>query len=490
MLKTVGFVRTSFILPCAPGPGSCASFRPRAVVPPSSLASLFTRHMSSEEEFDSGPADRLKGFEKPTVWQEFTPLAAQVKAVNLGQGFPDWPTPSFCKSAAINAIESNLNQYCRSGGLPALTSALAHHYSPLFERELNAEKEVTVSVGVSEGLFAAIHSLVNPGDEVILIEPAFDIYAAQIQMAGGTCVHVPLRPPSSSISFSPSSSTSWHLDWGELSAAFSPRTRLLLLNTPQNPTGKVFTREELEKISSLVQAHPRALVLSDEVYENITFDEHQHTRLATLPGMWERTLTLSSAGKTFSVTGWKIGWLIGPERLIGGVMCCNQWVQFSVATPLQAAVAEMLTKAKEPYEGFPSYYAWLKEEYSRKRSLLIDALTTAGLKPFVPEGGFFIVADTSNITVPSSYLWETTPASPSPMSRDWAFCRFMTLEAGVAAIPPSAFYKEGHKKLAENHARFAFCKADESILEAKTRFGRWKKEGEREREDDGGDGKA
>ncbi|TFJ84129.1 hypothetical protein NSK_004602 [Nannochloropsis salina CCMP1776] len=421
----------------------------------------------SSEDFDFGPADRLKGFEKPTVWQEFTPLAAQMQAVNLGQGFPDWPTPDFCKTAAVRAIEDNQNQYCRSAGLPDLASALATHYSPLFGRSLDPDTEVTVSVGVSEGLFAAIHSLVNPGDEVILIEPAFDIYAAQVKMAGGTCVYVPLRPPS------PSSST-WSLDWGEVAAAFTPRTRLLLLNTPQNPTGKVFARSELQKLADLVRAHPRALVLSDEVYENLTYPGHEHVRLATLPGMWERTLTLSSAGKTFCVTGWKIGWLLGPTHLIRGVMCCNQYVQFSVATPLQAAVAEMLLQAQKPYMEFPSYYAWLRDEYMRKRTLLVDALRTAGLEPIVPEGGFFIIADTSNIQVPPRYLGESTPASPNPMSRDWAFCRYLTLEAGVAAIPPSAFYKEEHKHLAKNHARFAFCKADSSIVEAKARFLRWR----------------
>ena len=294
---------------------------------------------------------------------------------------------------------------------------------------------MTVGVGATETLYAAMQALLDPGDEAVLITPAFDIYAAQVQMAGGVPVCVPLRlraPPGGG-------APTWQLDPAELRAALSPRTRVLLLNNPQNPTGKILGRAELEGIAALLADFPSVVVVSDEVYEHIVFGGAEFPRLATLPGMWERTLTVSSSGKTFSCTGWKVGWAVGPEALVRGLVLTNQWVQFSVCTPAQKAIADALGAAAAPYEGHASYYAYLTARYTAKRAQLMAGLAAAGLNPTLPDGGFFIIADTSNIAFPERYMALSTKAAPV-MKRDWAFCRFLVEEIKVAAIPPSAFF--------------------------------------------------
>lgn len=410
-------------------------------------------------------ASRLDTFGAQTVWQEFTPLAKETGAVNCGQGFPDWPSPAFVKDALIRAVSEDFNQYARSAGQADLCKEISARYSPLLGRPLDWEREVTIGVGSSECLFACMQSVVNPGDEVVLISPAFDIYSAQVVMAGGTCVYVPLRLVDVA-----GGAQAWRLDMEELRAALSPRTRVLLLNSPQNPTGAMFTRDELCAIARVLDAFPRVVVVSDEVYENMYYAGHSHERMATVPGMWERTLTVSSAGKTFSVTGWKIGWVIGPAPLVKGIILTNQWVQFSVSTPAQQAIAYAFQRAALPYEGYDTYYDWLRAQYTRKRDILMRALLSAGLKPILPDGGFFIIADTSEVRVPDSYMAQTSAACGPIMRRDWALAKFLTLEIGVACIPPSAFYEEKDKHLAHNIVRFAFCKEDASLYEAGRRL--------------------
>ena len=302
-----------------------------------------------------------------------------------------------------------------------------------------------MGVGATETLYAAMQALLDPGDEAVLITPAFDIYAAQVQMAGGVPVSVPLRlqpPPAGG-----GGSATWQLDLAELRAALSPRTRVLLLNNPQNPTGKVLGRAELEGIAALLADFPACVVVSDEVYEHIMFDGAVLPRVATLPGMWERTLTVSSSGKTFSCTGWKVGWAVGPEALVRGLVLTNQWVQFSVSTPSQKAIADALAAAEAPYEGSASYYAHLTARYTAKRAQLMAGLAAAGLNPALPDGGYFIIADTSNIAFPERYMALSTKAAPV-MRRDWAFCRFLIEEIKVAAIPPSAFFDGACKRAA------------------------------------------
>ena len=393
-------------------------------------------------------AQRVRAF-GATVFAEFTALANASGAVNLGQGFPNFPAPDFVKEAARAAIAADLNQYARSAGHPRLVHALAQVYSPLFGRTLDPMQEIVVTVGATEGIFATVQALVNPGDEVILIEPFYDSYPAAVIMAGGTPVYVPLRGPANS-----RSAAEWVLDMDELAAAVTPRTRLIMLNTPLNPLGKVYSRRELESLATFVQAH-NLTVLSDEVYEWMVYPPAGHVRIATLPGMWERTVTLGSAGKTFSVTGWKIGWAIAPPRLAHAVLMAHQWIPFAVSTPLQEAVAVALEQAGER-----GYFAWLGAMYQAKRDRLLTVLDTAGLTPIVPDGSYFIIVDTTSLDVPV----------PAGTRRDVAVCRWLTGEIGVAAIPPSPFYSGPHQHLTDRMARFTFCKTDDMLEEAARRL--------------------
>lgn len=394
------------------------------------------------------PAQRVAGF-GATVFAEFSALALQVGAVNLGQGFPNFAAPDFIKQAAQRAIAADLNQYARSAGHLPLVNQLVALYSPLFGRELDAQREIVVTTGATEGIFATIQALVDPGDEVLLIEPFYDSYPAAVVMAGGVPVYVPLRAPEGA-----TSATQWTLDLDELRAALSSRTKLLILNTPSNPVGKVFTRAELEAIAALVQEF-NLLVLSDEVYEWMVYAGAEHLRFATLPGMAERTVTLGSAGKTFSVTGWKVGWAIAPPPLAHALLMAHQWIPFAVATPLQQAVADAFAAA--PAEG---YFAWLVQMYSAKRDRLMHALAAAGLPPQQPDGSYFILVDTNALPV----------NVPEGVRRDVAVCRWLTAKVGVAAIPPSPFYSPPHHHLTDSLARFTFCKTDEMLDEAARRL--------------------
>ena len=389
------------------------------------------------------PAQRVQSF-GATVFAEFTALALEHDAVNLGQGFPDFPAPAFVVEAARAAVAAGHNQYARSAGHPRLVKALSAVYSPLFGRELDPMREIVITTGATEAIFAAIQALVDPGEEVILIEPFYDSYPAAVIMAGGKPVYVPLRPRTGA-----SSAQDWRLDLEELEQAITPRSRLLVLNTPHNPVGKVFARQELESIAALVQEHG-LLVLSDEVYEWMTYDDAAHVRLATLPGMWERTVTVGSAGKTFSVTGWKIGWAIAPPKLAHAVLMAHQWIPFAVTTPLQEAVGAAFEQA----DGL-GYFTDLRTMYQSKRDKLAGVLADVGLTPVTPLGSYFILVDTSHLDAPAS--------TDDP--RDVQVCRWLTRETGVAAIPPSAFYSPQHKHLAKDVARFCFCKTD-AVLDA------------------------
>lgn len=393
-------------------------------------------------------AARVRGF-GATVFAEFTALANATGAVNLGQGFPNFAAPDFVKAAAQQAIAADLNQYARSAGHPRLVQALAQVYSPLFGRTLDPMTEIVVTVGATEGIFATVQALVDPGDEVILIEPFYDSYPAAVTMAGGVPVYVPLRAPADS-----RSAAEWTLDLAELTAAITPRTKLLILNTPSNPLGKVFSRAELSALAELV-CRFNLTVLSDEVYEWMVYPPAEHVRIATLPGMWERTVTLGSAGKSFSVTGWKIGWALAPRPLAHAVLMAHQWIPFAVSTPMQEAIAVALEESEAR-----AYFAWLSEMYQAKRDRLLTVLSEVGLPPMTPDGSYFIIVETSALAV---------PVAPGER-RDIAVCRWLTQEIGVAAIPPSPFYSAPHQHLTDNLARFTFCKTDEMLDEAARRL--------------------
>jgi N-succinyldiaminopimelate aminotransferase len=379
------------------------------------------------------PAHRVASF-GTTIFSEFTRLAAEHGAINLGQGFPDFDGPEVVKAAAIAAIRAGDNQYAVSSGQPELRRAIAEHVRRFYGQAYDPDTEVTVVSGATEGLFSTLQGLVDPGDEVIVFEPFYDGYVPDTLMAGGVPRFVPLRPPD------------WSFDPAELAAAFNARTRLIIVNTPHNPTGKVYGEAELGLIAELCQKW-NVLALSDEVYEHIVFDGAKHVRLAQWPGMAERTVTISSQGKTFSFTGWKVGWVLAPPDLTLAVRRAHQWVTFASVTPMQAAAAVALGLDEE-------YYRSLITEYQVKRDFLANALREAGMRVSLPQGTYFIMAD----------------FSPLGYDDDVTFCRWLTTQVGVAAIPPSAFYSDEHKYLANNWARFAFCKKMETLEQAAERL--------------------
>ena len=391
-------------------------------------------------------ARRVAGF-GTTIFTEMSGLAVQHGAVNLGQGFPDFAGPEFVKRAAADAIAADLNQYAPMPGLPRLRQAVAAQWQREHGRAVDWQAEVTVTSGATEALCDAALALLDPGDKAIVFEPAYDAYVPDITMAGATPIPVRLRPPTtdqgatSGVESSADSSSlvggpwsSWHFDLDELRAAFARRPKVVFVNTPHNPTGKVFTRAELELIAALCQEYD-VLAIVDEVYDRLTYDGAEHVALATLPGMWERTLTLNSVGKTFSVTGWKIGWSVGPAALNAAMRASHQWVTFATATPLQAATAAAIEQAASN-----GYYDQLREEYGERRALLRQILEAAGLPTLTAEGSYFISADIAALGY----------------ADDRAFCRFLTTDIGVAAIPTSAFYMDpgGAAPL----ARFCFAK--------------------------------
>ncbi|SPR00831.1 Aminotransferase class I/classII domain-containing protein [Plasmodiophora brassicae] len=399
---------------------------------------------------------RVRRLPATSVWHVYTPLAIEHGAVNLGQGFPDGDPPEFVQQAACDAIQDGANQYARGAGSMALVSVVAERASADLGRVVDPIAEVLVCNGCTGALFATFQALLDDGDEVVVFEPLFDVYVGQIQMAGGVIVPVPLAVDAAG---------DWRFDVDLLGAACSDRTRAIVVNNPHNPTGKVFRRAELDRIADVVRCRPRIVVVVDEVYEHLVYDGCEHVRFASLPGMWDRTLTLSSAGKTFSVTGWKIGWCIGPRPLVAAVHAAQTFVVFSVCTPLQAAVAESLARAGAPYDGHPSYFVHLRRAYERKRDALLAHLRAAGFTPYTPSGSFFVVADCGRVRPPAQY-------GPG----DWALARFLTVEVGVACIPMSAFRLHGDDVgRGSTLLRFAFCKSDEALAEAGRRLLAWRR---------------
>ncbi len=383
-------------------------------------------------------AQRVSRF-ATTVFSEFSALAAKHGAVNLGQGFPDFDGPESIKEAAQRAIRDGGNQYALGAGARELRVAIAEHSARFHGQSVDPDTMVTVTSGATEAILDVLLGLVDPGDEVVAFEPFYDSYDANIAFVGATARYVPLRPPDAG-------HEGWWFDRDEVRAAFGPRTRLLILNTPHNPTGKVFTRDELTFLAGLCAEHD-VKVLSDEVYEHIVFAPARHLRPATLPGLAERTVTVSSGGKTFSFTGWKVGWVIAPPPLRDAVQRAHQFVTFATAAPLQAAMAEALRLPD-------AYFDALSASYASKRERLLAGLREAGLKAFTPEGSYFILADIAG----------------RGFADDVAFCRHLVSEVGVAAIPPSVFYGPEHRHLGQGLARFAFCKTEAVLDEAVRRL--------------------
>jgi aspartate/methionine/tyrosine aminotransferase len=378
------------------------------------------------------PARRTSGF-GTSIFTEISALAVKHDAVNLGQGFPDFPAPSFIKEAAMRAIREDRNQYAPAAGLPRLRAALAARWERLHGVPADGD-EVTVASGATELLHDAVLAVVEPGDEVIVFEPTYDAYIPDVVMAGGVARPVALRPPE------------WRWDPAELRAAFGPRTRAVILNTPHNPTGKVFSLAELEELAGLCRAHD-VVAITDEVYSEITFDGAAHVPLATLPGMRQRTISIDSMGKTFSVTGWKVGWAIAPEPLTRAIRAVHQFVTFTNSVPFQEALADALALAETH-----GYFDELRATYAARRDRLTAVLREAGLSPVPARGAYFLLTDITPFGFPD----------------DVAFCRHLCTEVGVAAIPTSVFYAD--PKSAPPFARFCFAKRDETIDAAASRL--------------------
>ncbi len=370
-----------------------------------------------------------------TIFAEMSALAARTGAVNLGQGFPDTDGPPQILDAAVAAVRGGANQYAPGIGIAALRQAIAAHQHRRYGIDLDPDTEVVVTTGCTEAIAGALLGLVDPGDEVVVLEPYYDSYTAMIDFAGGVRRPVTLRAPD------------FRLDPDELAAAVSSRTKLILLNTPHNPTGRVLDADELAAVARVAIEHD-LIVVTDEVYEHLTFDGRRHVPISTLPGMAERTLTLSSAGKSWSVTGWKVGWATGPAVLVGAVTAAKQWLTFTSGAPLQPAVAAALDTG----DGFP---AALAAGLQTQRDQLVAGLRSAGLTTYVPEGTYFATTDVSDL--------------------GWAsggdFCRALPERAGVVAIPSEVFYDHPDAPGAGRQlVRWAFCKRSEVIDEAVRRL--------------------
>ena len=377
--------------------------------------------------------ERMRGF-GTTIFAEMSALATQTGAINLGQGFPDTDGPAPMLAAAVAAIESGRNQYPPGPGVPELLSAVAEHQRRFYGLTLDPWSEVLVTAGATEGIASVVLALCEPGDEVVTFEPYYDSYAATIALAGAMRRTSVLRFPSFAV------------DEDSLRAAFSPRTRLVLLNSPHNPTGKVFTRDELELICSLAREYD-AWVVTDEVYEHLTFDGVRHVPVCTLPGMWERTISISSSGKTFSATGWKVGWVTGPAAAVAAARTVKQFLTYVASGPFQPAVALALGLDD-------AVYASLAGSLERKRDLLCEGLAAAGMPLSRPAGTYFVVAD----------------AAAFGASDGLAFCRELPSVCGVVAVPVSVFHDD--VEAARTLVRFAFCKQDEVLMEAASRLSR------------------
>jgi len=373
--------------------------------------------------------------------------------VNLGQGLPDFATPKCISDGLITTTKDNtvaLNQYTRSQGHPRLVKAIADIYGPLYKRELNPLTEVLNTVGAYEALYCIMMSMINEGDEVILIEPFFDCYAPMTRLAGGKPIGVPLRSKPGM-----TSANEFYLDKEELEKAFNSKTKAIVVNTPHNPTGKLFSMEELEWLASLCKKH-NVLYISDEVYEWMVYDGKEHIRMATLPGMWDRTITVCSAGKTFSITGWKVGWAIGPADLIASCATIHAQCLYTMATPLQEAIACAFEHELENFNKPNSYWKWLNDTLLDKRNRLAKMIEGAGMIPIIPCGGYFMMVDVSP-------LKKEFPDDGTDDTYDMRFAKWLLKEKGLATIPVSPFHSKELKGHARNFIRFCFIKEDETL---------------------------
>ena len=375
-------------------------------------------------------AARTVGFTESVI-REMTRLNAVHGGINLAQGFPNFPAPAEVKEAAKRAIDADINQYAITWGAKSLRDALAQAYADLYGMRVDPETMLTVTCGSTEAMVSTLLAIVDPGDEVVVLEPFYENYGPDAAICGATPIFVPLRPPD------------FTFDPDELRRAFSSRTKAIIVNSPNNPTGRVFTREELETIASLCRDHD-AIAVTDEIYEHIKYSG-AHIPIATLDGMAERTVTISGASKTFSVTGWRVGWIVAPPELTAGIRKVHDFVTVGAPAPLQEAVAVALALGRP-------YYQRLAVEYRARRDVLVRALQAAGFAPNTPEGAYYVLCD----------------IRPFGFEDDTLFARWLVSEVGVAGVPGSSFFSR--KELGQHLIRFTFCKTEAVLDEAGKRL--------------------
>lgn len=385
-------------------------------------------------------SNKLAGFGS-SIFAEMTALAVSTNSINLGQGFPDYNGPHDVLSIATQNIADGNNQYPPGTGLPDLRQAIAEHQQRFWNLTYDPTTEVLVTMGATEALAGALLGTLNDGDEVIVFEPLFDTYAGCIALSGAAMVPITLQP---------SESGRYEFDTNDLHRAVTSRTRAILINSPHNPTGTVFSREELQTIAHIACEND-LIVYSDEVYEHLVFDDAQHIPIATLPGMSERTITISSGGKTFNTTGWKIGWACGPAPLIHATRMAKQLFTFAGGTPFQPAIAAGLRLPD-------SYFSSLALDLQTKRDILRTALEAACLHPITPEGTYFITCDIRERRTDGNGL---------------QFCLELPQACGIVAIPCSVLYAPNHESYGRHLVRFAFCKQADTLHQAAERLGNW-----------------
>jgi aminotransferase len=377
-------------------------------------------------------AQRTSVFNESVI-REMTRLAMLHGAMNLAQGYPDFPAPDFIKQAAIDAINADINQYAITWGSPRLRKAIADKTKRYAGLDLDPDREITVTCGATEAMMCAMLATVETGDEIIVFEPFYENYVPDAAMSGAKLVFVTLR------------GENFDFDPAELRAAFSPRTRAIIVNTPNNPSGKVFTRAELQQIAALCQEFD-TLCITDEIYEHILYDHHEHISIATLPGMYDRTITISGLSKTFSVTGWRLGYLMAPAHLTNALRKVHDFLTVGAPAPLQEAAAVAMERAE-------SYYPELRDMYTHKRGILLNALRESGFHCHQPQGAYYIMADFSDLGFAGN---------------DTAFAHHLIEKVGVAPVPGSSFYKG---EAGNRMVRFTFSKSESTLLEAARRLG-------------------
>lgn len=390
----------------------------------SSAASLLRERFRSQ---------RISRFTESVI-REMTRLAVRHKAINLAQGFPDFPAPAALKQAAHDAIDADINQYAITWGAKPFRDAIAAKYARTYGMDVDPERELTVCCGATEGMVASLMAVLDPGDEVVLFEPFYENYGPDTQLCGAKSRYVSLRAPD------------WTFDPDELRRAFTPKTKAIILNSPNNPTGKVFTRAELEVIAGLCQEFD-ALAITDEIYEHILYDGAVHIPMATLPGMRERSILVNSMSKTYSVTGWRVGWVLAPPDLTDSIRKVHDFLTVGAAAPLQQAGVYALGQSAQ-------YYLNLANEYRDRRDHIVESLESVGFRCFVPRGAYYVMTDISNFG----------------FADDTAFVQHLITHAGIAAVPGSSFYAQGGREIQQ--VRFCFCKKYETLEAARTQLSR------------------